>query len=55
MSTKRHIDKEKKTIIIEFSNGSTFGPVELNETTDALMRMIGVLEGRIKTLEDKSN
>jgi len=31
MSTKRHIDKEKKTITIEFSNGSTYGPIEVRD------------------------
>jgi hypothetical protein len=52
--TKRHIDTANKAVTIEFSNGSTFGPIELNPTTDALTRMIGVLEGRVASLEEKS-
>lgn len=52
-STKRHIDQEKKEITIEFSNGSMFGPFELNPTTDILTKMIGALEGRVASLELK--
>jgi hypothetical protein len=50
-STKRHIDSAKKTVTIEFANGSTFGPIEFNPTTDALTKMIGSLEGRLASLE----
>lgn len=50
----RTIDKEKKTIVLEFTGGATYGPIELNETTDVLTKMIGALEGRISTLEGKT-
>jgi hypothetical protein len=49
----RHIDTEKKTITLEFTNGQTFGPIEQNPVTDALTKMIGELEGRIAALERK--
>jgi hypothetical protein len=52
-SAKRHIDEEKKTVTIEFANGQTFGPIPLNETTDALTKMIGWLDGRVAALEGK--
>ena len=50
----RHIDKEKKTITIEFTNVQTYVPLELNDTTDYLTKMIGALEGRVASLEAKS-
>jgi len=53
-SAKRHIDQEKKSITLEFTNGQTFGPIELNPVTDALTKMIGALEGRIAGLEAKT-
>jgi hypothetical protein len=36
MSTHRHIDTNKRTVQLEFTDGATYGPVELNPTTDAL-------------------
>jgi hypothetical protein len=53
-SAKRHIDEAKKTITIEFANGQMFGPIPLNETTDALTKMIGWLDGRVSALENKA-
>jgi hypothetical protein len=53
-SAKRHIDKDKGTITIEFANGQMFGPIPLNETTDALTKMIGFLDGRLAALENKA-
>jgi len=50
----RHINKEAKTVTLEFTNGKMFGPIELNPTTDALTKMIGELEGRLASLESKS-
>jgi len=52
---KRILDEKTKTITLEFGNGQTFGPIELNPTNDALTRMIGTLDGRISALEAKSN
>jgi len=51
MAAKRHIDQDKKTVTIEFSNGQMFGPLEFTPITDALTRMIGEMEGRIAKLE----
>lgn len=53
-SAKRHINPEKKVITIEFANGETFGPIELNLITDALTKMIGALDGRVASLEEKT-
>jgi hypothetical protein len=54
MATKRHIDGDKKIVTIEFSNGSTFGPIDFNPTTDLLTKMISILDGRLSTLEAKA-
>jgi hypothetical protein len=54
MATKRHIDGDRKIVTIEFSNGSTFGPIEFNPTTDLLTKMIGMLDSRLSTLEAKT-
>jgi hypothetical protein len=51
MAVKRHIDQDKKTVTIEFSNGQMFGPIEFTPMTDALTRMIGDMENRIAKLE----
>ena len=51
---KRHIDQTQKTITMEFSNGNTFPPIEMNAVTDALTKMIGQLEGRVAKLELES-
>jgi hypothetical protein len=51
---KRYIDEQAKTVKLEFSNGTTFGPIELNPVTDALTKMIGDLEGRLASLESRS-
>jgi hypothetical protein len=52
-AAQRHINQDKKTITMEFSNGQMFGPIELTPTTDLLTKMIGALEGRLSTLEAK--
>ena len=49
----RHVDETAKTIRLEFSNGTMFGPIELNPTTDALTKIIANLEGRITALENQ--
>lgn len=51
MVVKRHIDPEKQTITIEFTNGQMFGPIKYDPITDALTRMIADLEGRLAKLE----
>ncbi len=51
MAIKRHIDKDKETITIEFTNGQMFGPIKHDETTDALTRMIGDLDARVARME----
>jgi hypothetical protein len=53
MATKREIDVPNQVITIEFTNGQIIGPIEFNPTTDALTKMIAVLEGRIVDLEAK--
>jgi hypothetical protein len=54
MAIKRYIDEAKQTIKIEFNNGQTFGPIKLDEITDALTRMIGDLDSRVARLEAPS-
>ncbi len=54
MTVKRHIDQTAKTITLEFTDGAMFEPIELNPTTDALTKMIALLEGRIAALENKT-
>jgi hypothetical protein len=51
---KREIDAKNKTITLEFSNGATYGPIELNETTDVLTKMIGILMEKVLALEAKT-
>jgi hypothetical protein len=53
MSTHRHIDTNKRTVQLEFTDGATYGPVELNPTTDALTKMIAMLDTRLAVLEEK--
>jgi len=53
-ATQRYIDQDKRTITMEFSNGQTFGPIELTPATDLLTKMIGALEGRLSSLEAKA-
>lgn len=51
---RRHIDQENKQVKLEFTNGETFGPIELTPTTDVLTKMIGALEGRLASVERKT-
>jgi hypothetical protein len=51
---KRVIDAVNRTITLEFSNGATYGPIELNDTTDVLTKMIGLMMEKILTLEAKT-
>jgi hypothetical protein len=53
MAAIRHISSDKKTVTIEFTNGQMFGPIELNDVTDALTKMIVLLEQRVFTLESR--
>ena len=52
MTAKRHIDEEKQTVTIEFTNGKMFGPFKYDATTDVLTRMIGELDARVARLEE---
>lgn len=54
MSTQRHIDTDKRTVQLEFTDGATYGPVELNPTTDALTKMIAMLDTRLAVIEEKA-
>jgi hypothetical protein len=54
MATQRHIDTGKRTVQLEFTDGATYGPVELNPTTDALTKMIAMLDTRVAVLEEKA-
>jgi hypothetical protein len=54
MATQRHIDTDKRTVQLEFTDGATYGPVELNPTTDALTKMIAMLETRLAVIEEKA-
>jgi hypothetical protein len=54
MTIKRTINQEKQTIAIEFTNGQKFGPIKLDEITDALTQMIGDLDSRVARLEAPS-
>lgn len=51
----RHVDEIKKQIKLEFTDGSTFGPIELTPTTNVLTKMIGTLEGRLASVENKTS
>ena len=42
---------DTKTIRIELSDGTTYGPIEKNKTTEVLTKMIAVLDGRLAKLE----
>jgi hypothetical protein len=39
---------------LEFTDGATYGPVELNQTTDALTKMIAMLDTRLAVIEEKA-
>jgi hypothetical protein len=54
MATQRHIDTGKGTLQLKFTDGATYGPIELNPTTDALTKMIAMLDGRLAVLEEKA-
>jgi hypothetical protein len=54
MATQRHIDTDKRTVQLEFTDGATYGPVELNPTTDALTKMIAMLDSRLAVIEEKA-
>ena len=54
MATQRHIDIGKRTLQLEFRDGATYGPIELNPTTDALTKMIAMLDTRLAILEEKT-
>jgi hypothetical protein len=54
MATQRHIDTDKRTVQLEFTDGATYGPVELNPTTDALTKMIAMLDTRLAVIEEKA-
>jgi hypothetical protein len=54
MATQRHIDTGKRTVQLEFTDGATYGPVELNPTTDALTKMIAMLDTRLAVIEEKA-
>jgi hypothetical protein len=54
MATQRHIDTDKRTVQLEFTDGATYGPVELNQTTDALTKMIAMLDTRLAVIEEKA-
>jgi len=41
-------------ITVKFSNGSTFAPIEQNQTNHELVKMIVVLAKRIAILESKN-
>ncbi|HEY1207744.1 MAG TPA: hypothetical protein VGE85_00115 [Terracidiphilus sp.] len=54
MQGKRIIDEAGKTITMEFSDGRTFGPIELNPTNDILTKIIGELVEKVRSLEAKT-
>ena len=54
MATQRHIDTDKRTVQLEFTDGATYGPVELNPTTDALTKMIAMLDTRLAVIEERA-
>jgi hypothetical protein len=54
MATQRHIDTDKRALQLEFTDGATYGPIDLNPTTDALTKMIAMLDARVAVLEEKA-
>jgi len=51
MAAKRHIDQVAGTVSVEFTDGTMIGPIELTATTEALTKMITLLESRLATVE----
>jgi hypothetical protein len=53
MPAKRHIRSDDKTIQVEFSNGETFGVLQMTSSNNELTRMIEVLESRLAKVEEQ--
>jgi hypothetical protein len=53
MPATREINSDRQTVMPRFTDGRTFGPMELNSVTDALTRMIVELESRLAVVESR--